>query len=493
MQVEDSQYEIATLRENCQGVAPLSGTLSDWMIAELSQWRNRLFAAVETYGSPLNFIHPATLRKNLCQLALVASSREIDFKPYFARKANKCLAFAKAALVEGCGIDVASENELQQVLNLGMPTEDAIICTAAIKSESLLRVCIANEVVIALDNDIEVNRCLHLAEQLGCKPRTALRLGGFMYQDAKLYTRFGFDVAAIDKLYERLGKNAIEKLNIIGIHFHLDGYEVGQRITAIEQCLQLVSKLADRGHKIEFLDIGGGLPISYLKSSDEWSQFWTVHRSALLHEVSAITYRNHPLGLQVIGREVSGTPNVYPFYQCLERDEWLATILDSRAHADTALADRIRAAGIQLRCEPGRSALEGCGFIAAKVESIKQHVDGHWLIGLAMNRTQCRTSSDDFLVDPILLPTAQVPEATTGNASGYFVGAYCTESELISLRRFNFSKGVSVGDIVVFPNTAGYLMHFLESRSHQFPLAKNIIVDGAEDDYAQDPIDTMTD
>jgi len=29
---------------------------------------------------------------------------------------------------------------------------------------------------------------------------------------------------------------------------------------------------------------------------------------------------------------------------------------------------------------------------------------------------------------------------------------------------------------MVFPNTAGYLMHFLESRSHQFPLARNVFV-----------------
>ena len=45
-----------------------------------------------------------------------------------------------------------------------------------------------------------------------------------------------------------------------------------------------------------------------------------------------------------------------------------------------------------------------------------------------------------------------------------------------------------VGDIVVFPNTAGYLMHILESTSHQIPLARNLIV-GAGREPSLDPID----
>ncbi|MEL6896165.1 MAG: Y4yA family PLP-dependent enzyme, partial [Planctomycetota bacterium] len=56
-------------------------------------------------------------------------------------------------------------------------------------------------------------------------------------------------------------------------------------------------------------------------------------------------------------------------------------------------------------------------------------------------------------------------------------GAYCTESEFISQRRFAFPHGIQRGDLVVFPNTAGYLMHFMESRSHQFELAKNLVFD----------------
>jgi diaminopimelate decarboxylase len=47
---------------------------------------------------------------------------------------------------------------------------------------------------------------------------------------------------------------------------------------------------------------------------------------------------------------------------------------------------------------------------------------------------------------------------------------------------------VAVGDLVAFPNSAGYLMHILESPSHQIPLARNLVVD-ADGSAALDPID----
>ena len=60
--------------------------------------------------------------------------------------------------------------------------------------------------------------------------------------------------------------------------------------------------------------------------------------------------------------------------------------------------------------------------------------------------------------------------------TGYLTGAYCAEGDLIMHRKLTFVGGVAVGDIVAFPNTAGYLMHFVESRSHQFDLPQNLVL-----------------
>ncbi|MEQ8839230.1 MAG: Y4yA family PLP-dependent enzyme, partial [Lacipirellulaceae bacterium] len=105
---------------------------------------------------------------------------------------------------------------------------------------------------------------------------------------------------------------------------------------------------------------------------------------------------------------------------------------------------------------------------------------------LEMNSTQCRTGSDDFLVDPQLVRNTKSKNSEP--CSGFLTGAYCTESELLTLRRLEFPLGVDVGDTIVLPNTAGYFMHFRESRSHQFQLAKNVVCDEGSN-YLIDPID----
>ena len=70
--------------------------------------------------------------------------------------------------------------------------------------------------------------------------------------------------------------------------------------------------------------------------------------------------------------------------------------------------------------------------------------------------------------------------AEAAPVEGYLVGGSCIDRELLTWRRLSFPRGVAVGDIVVFPNTAGYLMHILESASHQIPLARTLIAESLE-------------
>lgn len=75
--------------------------------------------------------------------------------------------------------------------------------------------------------------------------------------------------------------------------------------------------------------------------------------------------------------------------------------------------------------------------------------------------------------------------------SGYLVGAYCIEDEVIVRRRMHFPEGVTPGDIIAIPNTAGYFMHILESASHQIPLARNVVLDASSGKVTADDIDRL--
>lgn len=467
-----SVIQTTDLRANCHGILPLPGRLEPWMRALLKF--DKCFDLVKQFGSPVNVIAIEPLLRNAAALQNVASDHAIEFRAYFARKANKCLAFVNAAIDSNCGIDTASENEVLQCLSLGVAGSD-MICTAAVKSERLVRLCLQHRICIVVDNSDELELIRKIIAETHRRPVIALRLGGFEHKGQSLLTRFGFD-AQRDR--EMIGRIDAKELPVGGVHFHLDGYDASQRVSAIAESLRWVDELRLQGHPVEFIDMGGGFPMSYIESGDQWDAFWEAHRQSLLGQRDAITYRRHGLGCMHHDGRIVGRPNVYPFFQSPVGADWFSGVL-SHMLDKGSVAAAIRNRGLELRCEPGRSLLDGCGVTMARVEFCKQNADDDVLVGLSMNRTQCRTTTEDFLVDPIVLCCN---DRSNRPQNGYLVGAYCTESELISLRKLQFPNGIQRGDLVAFPNTAGYLMHFLESRSHQFSLATNLVWSGGKVD-----------
>ncbi|MFA4927677.1 MAG: hypothetical protein WC558_04120 [Patulibacter sp.] len=559
--MSDATATSPSLRAGLRGVAPLDGRIEPWMAA-LGDDHATITQAFERFGSPVNLLEPTALGRNAGELTNAAREAGVDdVRVFFARKANKALAFVDEARGLDLGVDVAGERELRQTLDRGVAPE-RIVVTAAVKPRPLLELCVTSGVTIVIDNADELALLADVAAAAGSGPAVpiAVRLASDLGPD-RLPTRFGLTEPEALELVDRYARAAGDEpatnasgeassamgggggarsgagepvrttrpLHITGVHFHLDGYAAADRMTALRQALAFVDALVDRGHAPTFVDIGGGIPMRYLDDADQWDAFWAAHCDGLL-DGDPLTYDGHGLGLTVHDGAIIGRPNVYPAAQPLIRGAWLRQVLEAPAATEAAakqatagapgagataeeatgeaspgsaptrepqrlvptIAEALNARGLQLRCEPGRSLLDGCGVTAAQVVQRKQRRDGTWLIGLAMNRTQCRSTADDLLVDPLLLPTGSSQAGSgdeTGPIEGYLVGAYCIERELLTWRRMTFPQGVRVGDTVVFPNTAGYHMHILESASHQIPLARNVVVDATDHALTLDAID----
>ena len=470
------------VRAGCEGIIALSGRLEAWQL-ELCRQPELIADWIDEHGSPVNLLALDAMGRNVAELRDAAAQFGLDLGIYFARKANKALAFVDEARRLGLGIDLASECELGQVLGRGVPGR-VLMMTAAIKPRSLLELCIASGTTVAVDNLDELRLLRRVARDAGERASVALRLAPALSED-RVQTRFGFtaDEALAALPTESLAGDR-SRMIMEGVQFHLAGYDPADRVTAISQALTLIDALRERGHTPTFIDIGGGIPVSYLDSATQWQRFWTEHHEALLGRRSPLTFDGHGLGLTAHRGQVIGRPAVYPYHQAPTRAGWLSDVLSARVSlrgGELPVAQALQRARLQLRCEPGRALLDGCGLTAARVIHRKQRRDGTWLIGLEMNRTQCRSTSDDFLVDPLLIRPASAlnPDEInppTEAIEGYLVGAYCIERELLSWRRLRFPRGVKVGDIVIFPNTAGYQMHILESSSHQAPLARNLVL-----------------
>lgn len=422
--------------EMCHGTRPLPGRREPWMDALLAD-PDRCAELLATHGSPVNVLHTGAMARHAAELTAAAVDAGVRLRIFVARKANKALAVVDEAKRLGLGIDVGSLRELQQVLERGMAADDVVV-TAAVKNDELLRLCLASGVTLVLDNLDEAARLLQLAE--GRPVRVALRLA--VDHPSIAPTRFG--EAARTWLDWLAHEPAVE---VTGVHFHLHGYAAEDRVTGLRQALTLVDALRERGHAATFIDMGGGIPMSYHDGPDAW-QAW---------QADPLTWRDQPLG------------TVYPGFQRPIRGEWLAEVL-------ATTADELRHRDLELRCEPGRAMLDGCGMTLARVAFRKHTSDGLPLVGLEMNRTQVRSAADDFPVDPVLVRPSSAGEPTGPLERAWFVGAYCIEAELITRRPMELPQGAAVGDVVAFCNTAGYMMHILESASHQIPLARNVVL-----------------
>lgn len=471
----------------CLGDPPLSPRLEGWHL-EVGARPRQAAELLRRHGSPLHLHHVEPLLRNAADLRRAAEEAGVHLGVFFARKANKAVAYVEAARDGGLGIDVASERELRQCLDGGVRPR-ALISTAAVKTSSLLALCAWHGIVTVLDNDDELEKLEAGARRVETPAPVALRLSGFRAGSRRLGSRFGWDVADFGAVVERL-RRASPWLWLEGLHFHLDGYDAADRVAALDTCLELADELAALEMPPCFIDMGGGVPVSYLAEEEEWRAFLAELDRALRGERPPITYGNHGFGRLAHESGLVGEPAVYPHFQRPVGAAWLGEVLEAPRPSDpsTSIAEALRSRNLELRCEPGRSLVDGCGLTLARVEHRKRLPDGDWFIGLLMNGSQCRSRKSELLVDPLLLPASDRPRRGDP-MEGYLTGAYCSEDDLITHRKLCFPDGVEIGDVLAFPNTAGYLMHFVESRSHGFPLPKNLVVDGSGNPLRLDPAD----
>lgn len=431
---------------------------------------------MEEHGSPLNIHCLMPFARNYQEYASVFAAHQLRHLVLFARKANKSTAFVRAAASLGFGVDTASFRELQQCLQLGVEPEK-LVFTAAIKDQRSLRLAIANGVLIILDNRDEWEQVRTIARDLGVKAQLGIRISGFEVDGEKLYSRFGFD---IEEAYREIttmfaGEENRQLAEFRGLHFHLDGYSTRQRGIALHGAMDLAIQLKAKDLQTDFVDIGGGFLMNYLAEKSQFEQFEFELKSAVRGERPPLTFKNDGLGYEMVEGQLQGSLRVYPYFNQRPRAIFLEEVLGVSNEAGKTVSDRARSLDLEIRMEPGRSLLDQTGITVARVAHRKKDSRGDLLVGLEMNMTQMHSSSADFLLDPIVLH--QHPEKKEGPVGAFFTGAYCLERDVLLKRKIHLEQVPAVGDLVVFLNTAGYMMHFFESEAHLFELAANLVFD----------------
>lgn len=449
---------------------PLQAKLAPWMQTLLK--RPELAAKlVETHGSPLHLVVASEFRRNVASLKSALNQRQLQGSFFFARKANKLPWFVSLAAEEGIGVDTASLTEVVETLALGVNPRNVTV-TAVGKDARLLTRSIEAGCLVVIDNRDELELTKKLAAGLGKPARIGLRFAGFQLPSGKLFSRFGFRCEQAPELLQEIADCPDLQLQIL--HAHLDRYETSERAGAGHQLISLADQARALGHKIEGIDLGGGILMRYLDSESQWQSFLDELVDSVAEKRPKFTFNGDGFGFQLTGDQVTGKADLYPAWNPIAKERFIGQVLDHKNNG-VSLAEELRQRDLHVFFEPGRCLLDNTGMTLASVSFRKQDTLGNQLVGLTMNRMNLRPFRAEFCSDPYHLSLKQDHEQLDQGV--FLVGNLCSESDLIFRRKLHLDKLPKVDDLFCFANTAGYLAHHMEIGSHGDPRPANLLLD----------------
>ncbi|AUY48482.1 Y4yA family PLP-dependent enzyme [Streptomyces sp. CB01881] len=402
-------------------------------------------------GGGFHYLLPERFDANLAAFRTALTEAGVSGKVYFAKKANKAAAFIERCARAGAGVDVASPGELREALGHGVRGEDLVV-TGPAKAEALLRVAALQGALVAVDSLDELERVLHLDT-----PRP-VRILLRRFPPAQPGSRFGLDDDQLDAALPRCA-SAGARVRMEGFSFHLSGYEVQPRTDLAGELVELCLKARALGLQADRISIGGGFAVDYVPAGS-WERFLSDQGPDDYHGGKAFT-----------------AGDFYPYHSPVAGPDALRAILAARpGGAGDPLAQRLREAGVMLLLEPGRALLDRAGSSVFPVQGVKDRA-GYGILtvdGTSLSLSE-QWFNSEYLPEPLLLPRSPGEDAEEFRAC--VGGASCLDSDLLSRRKIAFPARPRPGDLLVYPNTAGYQMDSNESPFHELPLPPKVVID----------------
>jgi len=262
----------------------------------------------EKFGTPLYVYSYKTLVRHY-------GAFENAFNGYphiicFALKANSNLAVLKLLAKEGSGADVVSGGELYLAMKAGIPANKIVYAGVGKTAEEIRYALKSGLLMFNIESTDELKAINKIAGDLGVKAPVAFRVNPNINASTHPYIstglkkhKFGIPMEHAIEIYKLAAK--MPNINIVGIHCHIGSQitKISPFIDAVKKVLLLAKKLKQHGIDIKYLDIGGGLGITY---SNEVSP----HPADLAKEVIPLVRDNNFTLILEPGRSVVGNAGI---------------------------------------------------------------------------------------------------------------------------------------------------------------------------------------
>ena len=191
----------------------------------------------------------------------------------FAMKANSNLAILRLMAKEGSGVDIVSGGELFRALKAGVPPSKIVFAGVGKNAEEIRDALKADILMFNVESSPEIHALNDVAASLGKKARVALRINPDIDPKTHPYISTGlkkskFGIAADRAVEEFMLASSLGHIEVVGVHAHIGSQltDVTPFVESLKKVITLVDQLKRQGINIRYLNIGGGLGITY---SDE--------------------------------------------------------------------------------------------------------------------------------------------------------------------------------------------------------------------------------
>jgi diaminopimelate decarboxylase len=238
-------------------------------------------------GTPFYCYSHATLERHY--QAFEASLESVPHLVCFSVKSNSNLAVLKVFLNQGAGLDVVSGGELYRALKAGADPKKIVFAGVGKTVREMEEALRAEILLFNVESEQELLALDRVAGLGGMKAPVALRINPDINPQTHPYistglkqNKFGIPFEKSVDVYRQA--KALKYIDPIGVHCHIGSQilEVQPFVDTLGRIKALVKELREESIDVRYLDLGGGLGITY---EDEVAPPPSEYVEALLGEL----------------------------------------------------------------------------------------------------------------------------------------------------------------------------------------------------------------
>lgn len=262
-------------------------------------------ALTREFDTPLFVFSAPRIRANIARLARAARHHP-RLKLCYASKANNLLGVLRAVREAGIDVEVNSGGELFRALRAGFKPEQIEMNGIAKTDNEIEEAISAGIYAINLDSAFELVQVARAASRLGKRANVTVRLiagvgtrSHLGLQTALNTSKFGISPAEAREVMLR-ALSTPDLVNLVGIHIH-----IGSQTPDIEPYKQAFSAMwehllwlhRETGHRLRHINIGGGIPVNYLRDETQAAEISQRERDMLAASLTAADMIDGAVGI----------------------------------------------------------------------------------------------------------------------------------------------------------------------------------------------------